>query len=333
MKILLLSHRFHPSVGGTEEVGQILAEEWSSIGHEVRVVTQTESTLPNGSAFEVIRRPARQSFLELVRWSDVFFQNNISLRTAWPMLAVRRPFVIAHHTWITRPDGKIGWQDRLKRSVSRRAINIAVSAAIADSIGAPATIVGNPFRNGMFRIVDAGPRDRELIFVGRLVSDKGIDLLIDALAILARSGIKPRLTIVGGGPDEGALRDQCKRQGLDEQVRFVGVLRGDDLVRMLNQHRCIVVPSRWEEPFGLVALEGAACGCRPIVARSGALPEAAGPGAVLFKRGNADDLAAKLGAALQEGATPWRPSAEHLARHQARTVAMRYLEVFEAART
>jgi hypothetical protein len=47
--------------------------------------------------FELVRQ---------VRWCDVFLQNNISLRTVWPLLFVRRPLFVTHQTWITNPDGR-----------------------------------------------------------------------------------------------------------------------------------------------------------------------------------------------------------------------------------
>ena len=59
----------------------------------------------------------------------------------------------------------------------------------------------------------------------------------------------------------------------------------------MNRHRVMVVPSIWEEPFGIVALEGLACGCEVVIARSGGLPEATGPFGVTFKRGDPVDLA------------------------------------------
>ena len=70
---------------------------------------------------------------------------------------------------------------------------------------------------------------------------------------------------------------------LTDQVAFLGTQTGEALAEQLNRHRVIVVPSRWQEPFGLVALEGIACGCRAIIAESGGLLEAAGPHGVVFE--------------------------------------------------
>src|SRR6266478_9060517 len=188
MKILLSSHLFHPSVGGTEEVAWLLAHEFAAAGHVVKVVTSVAADDGADFPFQVIRRPGPRQLLALTRWCDAVLQNNISLRTAWPLLVAPRPLVISHHTWMARADGATGWQERVKKFTSRRAVNIAVSKALSEHLGAPSTIIGNPYRDKLFRQHPAIPRDLELVFVGRLVSDKGADLLLEALGSLFALG-------------------------------------------------------------------------------------------------------------------------------------------------
>src|SRR2546423_11563028 len=105
------------------------------------------------------------------------------------------------------------------------------------------------------------PRNKELVFLGRLVSDKGADLLLMSLAKLKAQGLTPKLTVIGTGPEECSLKQQSVRFGIDGQVSFVGAKIETDLAQLLNEHQIMVVPSRWQEPFGIVALEGIACGC------------------------------------------------------------------------
>jgi glycosyltransferase involved in cell wall biosynthesis len=103
---------------------------------------------------------------------------------------------------------------------------------------------------------------------------------------------------------------------------------------LLNQHRILAVPSRWEEPFGVVALEGIACGCVVVAADGGGLPEAIGPCGVTFARGDAGALAERFRELLRPGADlrPFHAAAPaHLARHATREVAARYLAVFREA--
>ena len=334
MKILISSHFFHPSVGGIEEVSRILSQEFVRAGHEVKVVTQTSENDGADFPFAIHRCPGPLELLRLVEWCDVFLHSNISLQTAWPLLLRRRPWVVAHHTWIARVDGSIGWRDRLKRSVLARARNIAVSEALRAQIAAAAVVIGNPYRDTLFRCDSAAVRDRDLVFLGRLVDDKGIDLLLQALARVRERGLKPRLTIIGRGPEEPALRQLSSQLGLDAQVEFVGQVSGADLVGLLNRHRVLVVPSRWQEPFGLVALEGMACGCVPLVADCGGLPDAIGVAGVKFRHQDADDAARWIETLLAPDAdlARYRDTAPaHLAKHTAGAVAARYLEVLEEA--
>ena len=69
----------------------ILAEEFAAAGHEVRLMTHAvadEKTDDARLPFPVIRRPGMKAMLGLLRWCDVYFQNNISVRTLWPLLFV-----------------------------------------------------------------------------------------------------------------------------------------------------------------------------------------------------------------------------------------------------
>lgn len=334
MRILLSSHFFHPSIGGIEEVSFALAHEFVAAGHEVKVITQTKEDSRTSFPFEVHRRPGASSLIALVKWCDVFFHNNISLRYAWPLLLIKRPWVIAHHTWIARTDGRIGFRDRVKQAVLKRATNITMSKAMAETISASVTIIGNPYRDDLFQIHPDAPRDRELVFLGRLVSDKGADILLNALALLGKRGLHPRLTIIGAGPEEDALHEQSAQLGLRNQVVFAGKKTGGELVQLLNLHQIMVVPSRWQEPFGLVALEGAACGCVVIGSECGGLPDAIGPCGITYKHQDTAALADSIEQLLTPGADleKYRSAAPaHLANHTAQAVAARYLQVLQAA--
>jgi glycogen(starch) synthase len=334
MRILISSHFFHPSIGGIEQVGLVLANEFSLAGHEVRVVTTTRESSNEVFPFEVIRRPSILQLSKLVRWSEVFVHNNISLRTCWPLLLVRRPWVIAHHTWIARTDSSLGLRDRLKHWLTRFGVNIAVSRSIARQLTVPSVIIGNPYRDDLFQRDRFATRHTDLIFVGRLVRDKGVDILLYALSLLRDRNVRPKLTIVGQGPELPELQRAAEKLCLTSQVAFLGARTGKALVKLLNCHRVLVVPSRWQEPFGLVVLEGMACGCRAIVANSGGLPEAAGPQAVVFHHERTAALAAAIEHTLKEDFDwehYWQLTEEHLRQYEAKEVANRYLEVIRNA--
>jgi glycosyltransferase involved in cell wall biosynthesis len=269
------------------------------------------------------------ALLSELKWCDVFLQNNISLRTWWPRFFVRRPFFITHQTWIFHERKRSGWTSRLKLSVLRTARNFAISRAIAAELPVHSVVVGNPYDDQMFRNLENADRSGDLIFVGRLVSDKGVDLLLRALAALRQSGIQSRLTIVGDGPERPALERQAQDLGLSASITFVGQENGSGLAERLNHHRILVVPSRWPEPFGIVALEAIACGCVVVGSAEGGLPEAIGPCGLTFPNGNEAALAAVLRELLenpQRVAELRSGAGAHLGRFSRREVAKTYLQ-------
>ena len=108
----------------------LLAERFHRQGHRVILVTQTPSGEPEHDDFEVVRRPSAARLFELVRGSDVVFHNNISLRLAWPLLVLRRPWVVAHHTWIPAR----GLAGRVKRLLLRHEEQRRTNALLAEQV-------------------------------------------------------------------------------------------------------------------------------------------------------------------------------------------------------
>lgn len=332
MKITLASHHFFPVMGGIETMSELLARRFVEQGHQVTLVTQTTYDGQDDYPFRVVRAPSRRELLRAVRWGDVFFHNNISLQTAWPLLLTRRPWVVAHRTWIARNDGSTGAQDKLKQYLSRFASNISISQAVADHLGAPSTVIGNPYRDELFFEMPAIERERDLVFLGRLVSDKGVNVLLDALSQLQTRGLCANLTVIGDGEERANLESQAAKLKLN--VDFVGAMRGAELTEWLNRHRILVVPSLWKEPFGIVALEGIACGCVVVGSEGGGLKDAIGPCGVTFPNGDARALAAALEPLLRDEKQlkPYRDAAPaHLSNHRSDKVAAAYLKVIEAA--
>ena len=338
LKILLLSNNFYPDIGGIEINSEILAQEFTRAGHQVRIVTWTEDTVDNRFPFAVVRKPGKGELFREHNWADVVFENNPCLRLTWPNVILGKPSVIALNTWVSRVDGKIGWQDRLKTLWFRRAKNIiAVSDALRRKNWEKAIVISNPYRAELFRIDRSAVRNTELVFLGRLVSDKGADLAIEALHQLRREKAPAadyRLTIIGDGPEAPVLKALVAKYGLEQQVSFTGALRGKELVDRLNQHKLILVPSRWEEPFGNVALEGMACGCIPVVSDGGGLPDAVGNAGLVFRRGDAADLVRCIRGIFESPALEdklRRAAEDHLREHQPKKVAGRYLKVIREA--
>ena len=334
MKILIYSSVFYPSLGGIETVVSSLTHEFVFQGHEVKLVTQVPAPDSKVFPFEVIRRPSWQKLLKLTAWCDVYFQICMSLKGIYPLLMIRKPWIVTHQNWYSRLDSSLGIQDYLKRFLTHFSTNITASLALAEQLKAPFTVVPNPYREDIFYEMPEIIREKELVFLGRLVSDKGVDLLLDALANLKHLGLTPRLTIIGSGPEEPKLRQQVKQLEIVAQVDLVGVKVENELAQLLNAHKILVVPSRWQEPFGIVALEGIACGCVVIGSKEGGLKDAIGPCGVTFPNGDVKALTQALFDLLTnpKKLSTYREQAEsHLSVHKKAEVAKAYLQVLERA--
>lgn len=333
MKILIGSPAFPPSLGGLERFVEQLATGLAERGDEVTVMTSTPSPTPDSYPFRVVRCPGPLAKLRLVRECEVFFQANVSLKDLWPLALIRRPWVISHHGQYAQR-GVSGVLGRLKVRLARHATrSISVSRFVASRVDPDSAVIGNPYDDALFRILGDVERDRDLIFVGRLVSDKGADVLVRAVARLAENGCYPTVTLVGAGPEDASLRSLVEELGLCESVQFRGRLAGEALVRELNRHRVLVAPSICEEGFGIVALEGIACGCVVVGTARGGLIEAIGSCGAVVPNGDAEALTETLGELLREtDLSRFRVSAaEHLERHRGAVVIDRYWEILLGA--
>ena len=129
----------------------------------------------------------------------------------------------------------------------------------------------------------------DLLYVGQLIRGKGVQLL---LAAMARMKTPRTLDVVGAGNMEGELKALAARLGLADRVRWRGFQENPQAWMLAA--KCVVVPSFWQEPYGLVAAEAVALG-RPVVAFAiGGLPEACGGKATLVPPGDVSALAAAV---------------------------------------
>lgn len=336
MRLVVYSPYFHPRLGGLETVVKVLATEWARMGHEVTVITDSPKVEPDVFPFQVLRRPGFFACVVAYRAADAVILANISLWGLLPLLfcgSRRPPWVVTHQIWYENPGRPVKLLDRLKKALGRYAsANISCSQAVDRFLGLKGYVIPNPYDHQLFRRLAEVERDRDFVFLGRLVSDKGCDLLLDALALLRVQGLTPSLTIIGSGPEQSALEDQVRYLHLENQVRFTGPQSGEELVRLLNQHRIMVVPSRWNEPFGIVALEGIACGCVVIGSNGGGLPEAIGPCGATFSNNDVSAISNLLQLALTRPPLFWSATTvvtHHLDQHHSASIALRYINVIK----
>lgn len=339
----MLSHYFYPEIGGIEVNSEIYARAFAAAGHNVHVLTWSVIDEEIPFPFTVVRNPSSSTLFKEHAWADIVFENNPCLRMAWPGVFFGRPSVVSMNTELYRASDT-GWfsMSWIKRAwLWRTGAVISVSDALRKQFWPDALVIGNPYRAQDFRVLPHMARTDNFVFLGRLVSQKGAGLAVEAfhrvLAQLAENdpgAPRPTLTIIGDGPERGSLERQVVALSLEEYVRFTGFMQGQALVEELNRYRYLLVPSLYGEAFGNVVLEGMACGCLPIVSDSDGLPEAAGKGGLVFCRNDANAMAAAIYHILHEPVLEMqlrRAAPAHLAAHQPEVVSRRYLQVLEAA--
>jgi len=161
--------------------------------------------------------------------------------------------------------------------------------------GQSARVVHNGVTPAEFAPVVTDPRAADLVFVGELRVLKGVDVLIQAIALLKHDGPDLSATIVGDGPDRAAFEAQVRAQGLADRVRFVGA---QPTRSAFASGRLLVIPSR-AESLPYIVLEAAAAGVPLVTTNVGGIPEIFGPDAgVLVPPGDPQALARAIGLAL-----------------------------------
>jgi len=119
-----------------------------------------------------------------------------------------------------------------------------------------------------------------LLFAGRLEYEKGVQVLLEALPRIRRTVPDARLLIAGTGTYEAALHELAEARPIGSTVEFLGRVPDDELVALFQRAAAVVIPSLYE-PFGMVALEAAACGAPLVVSDIGGLGEFAAAGGAL----------------------------------------------------
>ena len=311
MKILLVPSSYSPAVGGVEALTANLANTLQRSGHQVEVWTyQVEGRpavesiddvtvrrfpfrLPSRAGLRIsIAREMAGTLLSLRHAAKDFlpdiihvqcFSGNGVYATALAM-ATRRPLIVTLQGETIMDDHKIYDRSALLRLALRGAARTAFATTACSSFTLDHAVnqIGvRPRRseviyNGVDLAVEEEPVSLPerpyFASLGRVVHNKGFDLLLDAFHRFASEELATDLVIGGTGPALDSLEQACKQKGIAERVHFVGSLRPGQVATLLRSSRALVVPSR-VEPFGIVVLEGWRAAV-PVVATScGGPPE------------------------------------------------------------
>ncbi len=148
-------------------------------------------------------------------------------------------------------------------------------------------VVHNGIELSRFPFVDREPREGvKIVYAGQLTVSKGVRTLMSAMKLVRGA----TLSIAGSGPLASELA------GAD----LLGHVA--DMPALFQSADIVVVPSEWAEAFGLVVIEAMACGAAVVASDAGALPEVVGEAGLIFKAGDANDLAAKLQRLIDDSA-------------------------------
>jgi len=314
MRICIPNPLFHPFKGGIENHVRAIGKRLSR-NHQVQIIT---GRLPGTESFsvvdgmEVYRLPSRflavysppASFTRGVREKIAELKPDvIHLHNRWSPEYARAaasflgriPLVL---TWHNDYGEGVGWQRPLSqlndwRFMSRIAVRSTATICISKYVK------GRLLRRGMreeaLQVIYNGveakkPSDHEedfILYVGRLVGTKGLDVLAKAM-----ERIDVKLLACGEGPLSKTL------QGVPN-VELLGHVDEETKNDLLRRCKFLVLPSRMES-FGLVLLEAMAVG-KPVVAtRVGGMPEVVGDGGILVDPGDAADLAGAMNEMLSD---------------------------------
>jgi glycosyltransferase involved in cell wall biosynthesis len=148
------------------------------------------------------------------------------------------------------------------------------------------TVLINPAPDYKFN-----PIGQNLLYIGRLSKEKGVDILLKAL-----KGTSEKLDIAGTGPEEDNLKELCQQLNLNERVVFHGQVLGQALEDLRSKAKAVILPSVWAENMSLVLLESLANGKIVIASNTGGTPELIEEGKTgfLFTAGDIKMLTEKI---------------------------------------
>jgi glycosyltransferase involved in cell wall biosynthesis len=303
MRILYWTQHYWPHIGGVEVLAAEIVPEMRRRGFEVTVVTSHgNQDLPDEEVHDGVaihRFPFLQALhsrdvealvaccmrlsdlkrrlkidLVHINFSDpsVFFH----LKTETPDR--RRPLLVSVHLAVPREDVTI--QSLLRETLTRADWVTATSNAVAadletlmPAVAAKCTVIYHVVRAPNIMPTPLPWSPPVLLCVGRVVPEKGFDLAIDAFAVLRKSSSATRLIIAGDGPERASLEARALDRGVLDGVDVLGWVSPQNVPALINRATLVLMPSRWREAFGQVALQAAQM-ARPVVAADvGGLPE------------------------------------------------------------
>jgi glycosyltransferase involved in cell wall biosynthesis len=331
LRILFWTEQFWPYIGGVEVLSARLIAELRARGHDVQVATSHASMdLPDVDHYQGVRihrfrfrEPLEQRDIpaitrirhRLAELREQFVPELVHLNFSGPSAyyhlatAAMRPcpwLVTVHQLLPESASSRDSVMGRMLRAadwvtgISRSVLENVRS--LAAEITARSSVIYNGLEPPGARPAPLRSDPPSLLCLGRLVPEKGFDLAIAGLAALRKRCPTMRMVVAGDGPIRADLEHLAASLGVGDAVDFVGWVAPDRVPALIDGATIVVVPSRWEEPFGLVALEAALMERPVVAARVGGLQEVVldGVTGLMFSRDDARGLAAAVADLLRE---------------------------------
>ena len=257
MRIVLISQDVHPlpNYAGTERAVYTLSENLIKRGHEVYLYAPEGS---QSSAHIIYYRKKYQSSDELVDYVlktipsniDIVHDNSIYINHSSKKIPL--PTVSTIH-W---PDNS---SDKFNVYVSKRE-----RKTFANNKG---FYIYNGINVDDFEFSEK--KEDYNLFLGRICTEKGLH---HALTVCEKNNEK--LIIAGPLFDESYYKNEIEpRIKNNEKIKYVGFVKGAEKQKLIKHAKCVLFPSTWEEPFGLVIIEAMACGTPVLALPRGGIPE------------------------------------------------------------
>lgn len=336
MRVLVISNLFPPhAIGGYELGCAEVVEALAARGHDVAVLTSTygahgrerdarvERALvadfpagPRRTLGDRLRTVGREAVNRALAFRacrrhrpDVVHVWNLRFLTP---ASARVAQLLGHPVCYFVSDGwledaaRFGWPLRT-RGLDLRRVQFA-----SDYLKRAALAAGQPVADAevvywgvdLRRFAFSGRRERRrLLYVGRLVPEKGLATALEALRLLVEAAPNAAATLtVVGGPDDRWAREEIRRLGVDGHVRLAGSVPREEMPGIYAAHDVLVFPSAWEEPFSITLLEGMASGLAVATTLTGGTGEVAedGVNCLTFAPRDARGCAVALGRLLEE---------------------------------
>lgn len=320
LRVLYWTEVFSPYTGGTELLGATLLAGLRERDHEFRIVTShgaldlPDEDLHDGMVvhrlpfLEAVTRRDPAQLVDVLRRVTIlereFAPELVHVNAVGPSLFFHLQALKSNPIpWVFTPHAPLTNQATGRGTILGEALRSADWIVCLSNAQRESILRLAPASEDRTSVIYCGleppagepappPLDEpRLLCLGRQVRDKGFDVAVSAFAMVAERYPPLRLTMVGDGPEHRALERLAADLGVSGRVDFEG--RVPEIMPYLEAATILLMPSRWEETFGLVALEAALMGRPVVAARVGALPEVVQDGetGVLVEREDGPALA------------------------------------------